>query len=70
MVTRLNLLISNKDHFAKDDIFEDGHSGLFGILDGHGGYEVVRFCAKSIPEVEKILIFCNNIDIRKAICRL
>mmetsp|Transcript_3709 Transcript_3709/g.3142 ORF Transcript_3709/g.3142 Transcript_3709/m.3142 type:complete len:91 (+) Transcript_3709:101-373(+) len=38
------------DHFAFDDFFNDGETGLFGVLDGHGGKEVPRFCTKSIPE--------------------
>jgi serine/threonine protein phosphatase PrpC len=39
------------DHFSNDNLLEDGSSGLFGILDGHGGSEAVRFCVKSVPEV-------------------
>lgn len=39
------------DHFIRDNIFGDGRSaGLFGILDGHGGYKVSRFCTDSIPD--------------------
>jgi len=40
-----------KDHFLKDNLLGDYRSGLFGILDGHGGFKVSRFCTKSIPEV-------------------
>jgi len=38
------------DHFLKDNLLGDYRSGLFGILDGHGGFKVSRFCTKSIPE--------------------
>jgi hypothetical protein len=47
----LNPKLKIKEHFALDDFFEDDESGLFGILDGHGGYEVPKFCVRSIPEV-------------------
>ena len=39
------------DRFIKPNLFGDGRCGLFGILDGHGGHKVSRFCTKSIPEV-------------------
>lgn len=31
---------------------EEDDFGLFGILDGHGGPDVPKFCVKSIPEVD------------------
>ena len=30
---------------------DDGSSGLFGVLDGHGGNEVVDYVTKVLPEV-------------------
>ena len=44
------------DHFVNDDMLEDGSSGFYGILDGHGGGEVVKFCNKSVPEVYSLFI--------------
>lgn len=49
--------IYNLDHFIKDNIFGDNHCGLFGILDGHGGFKVSRFCTDSIPDVSIPKIF-------------
>ena len=47
------------DHFIKDNLFGDYHSGLFGILDGHGGFKVSQFCTRSIPEVKKTQLYSN-----------
>jgi serine/threonine protein phosphatase PrpC len=38
-------------HFIMDDVFNDGQVGLYGVLDGHGGSEVVESCVEFIPEV-------------------
>jgi len=38
------------DHFTRDNFLEDDTSGLFGILDGHGGGEVAKYCVKSVPD--------------------
>jgi len=38
------------DHFIRDNIFGDHRSGLFGVLDGHGGYTVSRHCVTAIPD--------------------
>lgn len=41
----------HSDHFAIDSFGKDSNSGLFAIFDGHGGSEVVEYCAKVTPEV-------------------
>ncbi len=38
-------------HFYFDNYLDDGSSGLFGVLDGHGGNEVVDYVTKVLPEV-------------------
>lgn len=38
------------DYIIEDKFDKDG-SGLFAILDGHGGGEVSEFCANAIPNV-------------------
>ncbi len=57
-------LLFHLDHFTKDNFLEDDASGLFGILDGHGGGEVVKFCVRSLPEVQILFqeSLCNEID--------
>jgi serine/threonine protein phosphatase PrpC len=37
--------------FACDDILLDKNTGLFGVLDGHGGIHVVDYCRREIPRV-------------------
>ena len=49
--------IFSLDHFARDNFLEDDTSGLFGILDGHGGGEVAKYCVKSIPDVIRQLSY-------------
>jgi hypothetical protein len=39
------------DTFTRDNILEDGKSGLFCVIDGHGGDHVARFCVDFIPDV-------------------
>ena len=57
MVYISSYFCDHADHFVNDDMLEDGSSGLYGILDGHGGGEVVKFCNKSVPEVFSMFIF-------------
>ncbi|KAL4439513.1 hypothetical protein ABPG74_003915 [Tetrahymena malaccensis] len=40
-------------HFIVDDAFNDGLIGFYGVLDGHGGQEVVESCVQFIPEIFK-----------------
>ncbi|KAL4491933.1 hypothetical protein ABPG72_008354 [Tetrahymena utriculariae] len=40
-------------HFIIDDAFNDGLVGFYGVLDGHGGSEVVESCVQFIPEIFK-----------------
>jgi len=40
-------------HFVIDNIFKEGKCGLFSVLDGHGGSDVVEHCTKSIPDLFK-----------------
>ena len=57
----INIPISLLDHFARDNFLEDDTSGLFGILDGHGGGEVAKYCVKSIPDVNgKLSLLCDQ----------
>ena len=55
-------------HFSCDDIMDDGGVGLFGVLDGHGGSEVVDYCTKMIPEViilHQNFLYKKIIDIQR-----
>ncbi len=57
----INITIFSLDHFARDNFLEDDTSGLFGILDGHGGGEVAKYCVKSIPDViDKLSLLCDQ----------
>ena len=38
-------------HFCFDNVFNDGSSGLFSVLDGHGGSDVVEYCTSNLPSV-------------------
>lgn len=50
-----SIIVFDLDYIAIDDFCGDG-SGLFGILDGHGGAEVSEFCANALPNVYPSLI--------------
>jgi len=52
------------DHFIVDDFLEDEVAGIFGVLDGHGGGEVVKFCTQSIPEtfIKIYKDYQNNVE--------
>jgi len=52
------------DHFILDDFLEEETAGIFGVLDGHGGGEVVKFCTQSIPEtfIKLYKDYTNNIE--------
>ena len=53
IVNKIKKNIYKKEHFYEDDILNDGSSGLFGVLDGHGGIDVVEHVKNSIPKVKK-----------------
>ncbi len=36
-----------------DEVILPGLTGQVGVLDGHGGKDVIEFCRTSIPEVFK-----------------
>ena len=44
-------------HFGEDDIFNSEmmpqalKMSLFGVLDGHNGQDVVKFCCNNIPNL-------------------
>ncbi|KRX07971.1 Protein phosphatase 2C (PP2C)-like domain [Pseudocohnilembus persalinus] len=40
-------------YFAFDDFYADGKCSLFGVLDGHGGCDVVQYATEHIPEEYK-----------------
>ena len=41
-------------HFFFDNYLQDESSGLFAILDGHGGQEVVEYVTQVLPNVSRI----------------
>jgi serine/threonine protein phosphatase PrpC len=59
------ILITLSDHFISDACLEDPSKGIFGVLDGHGGSEVSRYCSKAIPEVTMNNFTKHSIDIRE-----
>ena len=38
-------------YFCIDGFNENQNTGLFGVFDGHGGMEVVKFANKVMPDV-------------------
>jgi serine/threonine protein phosphatase PrpC len=45
-----------KGYFAIDDFFKNSSMGIYGVLDGHGGEDVVDYCRESMPKVFRNLI--------------
>lgn len=42
-------------HFIYDDILGDGKSILFGVCDGHGGFDVAEYVIKNFKKVNSNL---------------
>jgi serine/threonine protein phosphatase PrpC len=40
-------------HIIYDNIFNDSTVGFFSVFDGHGGKDVVTYCANFIPDLFK-----------------
>lgn len=51
-------------HFYVDDCFGDGKVGIYGVLDGHGGGDVVEYVNDSWPKNFKN-IYKENMDINE-----
>ena len=44
-----NRLHMEDKHYINDNIFNNGKVGFYSVFDGHGGKEVVTYCANNIP---------------------